>query len=481
MATQSSSVRDQLADFQRFMGNQPSNVRSPRALQDQHAMAPRSLTSFLFSFWASQELVKARSSSTVRARAYSSDMVFTRVSPSNAVLCDPDTKTAIGTKDLTVHSFWYQGKHVHLMDTPGFDDTETTDIETLKTIAGYLSASYANGVRINGIVYLHRISDYRLSGTSSRNLRMFKKVTSAKAWPNTIVGTTMWRADEHLQGELRERELASDSKYIGDLLTAGAGLHRIAEHGTGAEEQKRSSLALLTSLLRRIQTRPTIELEIQREMAVDKLSLDDTAAGQEALGNIYQLRLQLASQVADAIHQMQDAMQAQDLQAAHHLQDFKLQCATKIDDAQRQQDELKTSLMELHDRETQKLQSKLDKMADEQSEALRRKEQELRDMQESLRDMRKQSAVDEARWKRQRLHARELEKKRRDARKINEACEQDVAALKSEVVQNQETLSEIKKTKGAMRQDIINGLANGGTAGVATAAAAVGEFESKAC
>jgi hypothetical protein len=98
------------------------------------------------------------------------------------------------------------------MDTPGFDDTEATDIETLKTIAGYLSASDANGVRINGIVYLHRISDNRLSGTISRNLRMFKKLNSAKAWPNTIVGTTMWRADEHLQGELRERELASYSK-----------------------------------------------------------------------------------------------------------------------------------------------------------------------------------------------------------------------------------------------------------------------------
>jgi hypothetical protein len=225
-------------------------------------------------------------------------------------------------------------------------------------------------------------------------------------------------------------------------------LHRIAEHGTGVEEQKRSSLALITSLLHRIQTRPTIQREIQREMAVDQKSLNDTAAGQVVLCNIYQLRLHLASQVADARPQMQDAMQAQDLQAAQHLQDFKLQCAAKIDDAQQQQEELKTLLMELHDRETSKLQSKLERMTDEQSTALRRKEQELRNMQESLRVMRTQSAVGEARWKRQRLHARELEKKRRDARKMNEACEQDVAALKQEVVQDQEALGEINKTKG---------------------------------
>ena len=80
-----------------------------------------------------------------------------------------------------MHSFFLAGQHIHLIDTPGFDDTNYSDADTLKTCANYLGASYANGVRLTGIVYLHRISDSRLGRSSLRTLQMFRKLSGTKS------------------------------------------------------------------------------------------------------------------------------------------------------------------------------------------------------------------------------------------------------------------------------------------------------------
>ena len=174
MATQSNSVRGQLVDFRRFMGIDTSSVRFLQTSRAQFSKHSQPNVVFILVLGTTG----AGKSTLIQHCTGKSIVVGHGLHSCNdihAVLPIYHTNTFEGTNDLTVRSFMYQGKHVHLIDTPGFDDTETADIDTLKTIAAYLSASYANGVRINGIVYLHRISDNRLSGTSSRNLRMFKK------------------------------------------------------------------------------------------------------------------------------------------------------------------------------------------------------------------------------------------------------------------------------------------------------------------
>jgi hypothetical protein len=117
-----------------------------------------------------------------------------------------------------VHSFFLAGQHIHLIDTPGFDDTNHSDIDTLKTCATYLSASYANGVRLGGIVYLHRISDNRLGRNSLRSLQMFRKLSGPRSWSNTVIGMTVWSTSEYSQGVAREKELSNDPNYFGKML-----------------------------------------------------------------------------------------------------------------------------------------------------------------------------------------------------------------------------------------------------------------------
>jgi hypothetical protein len=375
-----------------------------------------------------------------------------------------------------VHSFWTAGQHVHLIDTPGFDDTNRSDIDTLKTIASYLSASFANGVRLSGIIYLHRISDNRVAGSGMRNLRMFKQLSGSNAWPNTVIGTTMWGADEYAKGIERERELSNEPNYFGDILSGGANLFRIDEYGLGTEEQKHSSLKMVSKLLQDVGISPKLELKIQRELVNEHKLLDATAAGQEALGDLYHIRLKLTDQLESTRRDIEESLRARDTESMRQLQAVEADFANKLALAGKQQAELKTSLKEMHDKELQRLSARLNDMGKAQRRQLRSKQKELEDMEESLRLMREQSAIDEARWEKQRLDAAQLQKKRHAKRDADRDAAQSARVLKQQVDEEEVNMAAVVKAKGMVRHNIVNGVSNGLAAAGATAIGTLGTF-----
>jgi hypothetical protein len=64
------------------------------------------------------------------------------------------------TQEVQSYKFEHDGKVYSIVDTPGFNDTYRSDNEVLKELADWLLKSYQDGVKINGIIYLHRISDF---------------------------------------------------------------------------------------------------------------------------------------------------------------------------------------------------------------------------------------------------------------------------------------------------------------------------------
>ena len=97
------------------------------------------------------------------------------------------------------------------VDTPGFDDTYKSDIEILSMIADWLvntcvfslrvwsPVQYNSGTRFRykqssnlaTIIYMHRISDNRMSGSVLKNLKLFASLCGMEAMPNVIIATTM--------------------------------------------------------------------------------------------------------------------------------------------------------------------------------------------------------------------------------------------------------------------------------------------------
>ncbi|KIM71210.1 hypothetical protein PILCRDRAFT_827098 [Piloderma croceum F 1598] len=104
----------------------------------------------------------------------------------------------------------HDGRPVALVDTPGFDDTYKSDNEILTMIANWLVKTYRGDVNLATIVYLHRISDNRMAGSTLKNLQMFAALCGRKAMPNVIIATTMWKKVTEEEGERAEQMLKRD-------------------------------------------------------------------------------------------------------------------------------------------------------------------------------------------------------------------------------------------------------------------------------
>lgn len=60
------------------------------------------------------------------------------------------------------------------IDTPGSDDSVPIDSEILTGILKLLAACY-QGVSLEGVIYLHRITDIRCAGSQVKTLNIFKR------------------------------------------------------------------------------------------------------------------------------------------------------------------------------------------------------------------------------------------------------------------------------------------------------------------
>lgn len=170
------------------------------------------------------------------------------------------------TESLGIFRFSHEGRDVYLIDTPGFNDTERSDEETLRCIAHFLGISYANRRYITGIVYLHRITDNRMTGTNQRNIHMLKALCGQDAYHNIVVASTMWSLSDSQVLKGRETELLSRDCWFGSICgPRGAAYFRHAEMDSRAEEQCRSASRIISHFFRTSSLGP-VPLQIQHEL-----------------------------------------------------------------------------------------------------------------------------------------------------------------------------------------------------------------------
>ncbi|KIM71393.1 hypothetical protein PILCRDRAFT_35618, partial [Piloderma croceum F 1598] len=79
-----------------------------------------------------------------------------------------------------------------LVDTPGFDDAYKSDIEILTMIADWVVKSYKKNANPASIIYLHGISDNRMTGSVLKKLEKFALLCGQVAVSNVVIATTMW-------------------------------------------------------------------------------------------------------------------------------------------------------------------------------------------------------------------------------------------------------------------------------------------------
>ncbi|KAK5080134.1 hypothetical protein LTR05_008795 [Lithohypha guttulata] len=173
------------------------------------------------------------------------------------------------TNKVTSYNLSIESEQIILVDTPGFDDTYISDRDVLRTLSSWLESSYRDGRILSGILYLHRICDARMQGSTLRNLYMFKKLCGSKAMRNIVLGTTFWdtmTADPTV-GNKREQGMIEDDQLWGEMVKQGSTVVRIPY-------TKETAAKILLQMI----SRNAQPLQLQHELVDQKKFLDETAA-----------------------------------------------------------------------------------------------------------------------------------------------------------------------------------------------------------
>ncbi len=155
----------------------------------------------------------------------------------------------------------------------------------------------SGGKRLNGIIYMHRISDPRVGGISRKNLRMFRKLCGDDNLRNVLIVTTYW---DRVGEEGNDREAALRNGAFKDLINAGAQLVR---HDNGTVSA-RSIISALTH-------KEPVTMQIQNELQ-DGRGLAATSTGEVLTQEMQELMIKHAREMKDLRNQMEEAAQVND-------------------------------------------------------------------------------------------------------------------------------------------------------------------------
>ncbi|PCH42116.1 nucleoside triphosphate hydrolase protein [Wolfiporia cocos MD-104 SS10] len=209
------------------------------------------------------------------------------------------------TADMQIVEMEFAGQQITLVDTPGFDDTERPQADVLKQIATFLQRTYEGGRKVDGLIFMHRISDNRMGGTAVSNYRLFSRVCGEGAMKNVVIVTNMWNEVLPEMGVARERELRET--FFAKELSHGA---RMLPH----DATERSARAIMQELI----GNQAETLLVQTEMVHEKKSIPDTQAGTELDRELTAMEERHRSQIQQLVGELRSAL-TQKEQMEHEL------------------------------------------------------------------------------------------------------------------------------------------------------------------
>ncbi|KAL7801877.1 ankyrin repeat-containing domain protein [Trichoderma afarasin] len=234
---------------------------------------------------------------------------------------------------------------VHLIDTPGFDDTSRSDVEVLQNIALWLKESFEQGTKLSGIIYLHRIIDVRMAGSTLRNLSMFKKLCGEEAYSSVVLATSMWSQVDEAAGAQRERELIETKKFWGYMHDKGSKIFRL-------NQTRESCLGIIKYIL---SLGSTTLLELQDEIVNQGRQIEDTEAGVQLNEDIIHEREKHQAELLALKAQMQEEMAEHDAELQRALREEYDELKENIRRSVEEQAKLKQDLKDVHERKEREL------------------------------------------------------------------------------------------------------------------------------
>lgn len=241
-------------------------------------------------------------------------------------------------------------RRVWLVDTPGFDDTFRSDVEVLQEIATFFAELYGKNIKFSSILYLHRITDPRMSGTAVKNLELLRSICGIRALSLITLVTTRWNT---LKSELelheareREKQLAEEDSFFKPLIERGSRLVR--QQNLDAS----STRALIRSL---VNPEKKIDLDIQFEMVVQCRRLDKTTAGKLLRRDQDEQMKQSERELKELKASIKEALEERDSEALRLLDADRKEFLAKQTKILREQEEMQVDFRQLRERDLREM------------------------------------------------------------------------------------------------------------------------------
>lgn len=181
------------------------------------------------------------------------------------------------------------GKRTVFLDTPGFDDTKRPAAEVLEEISEALTFQYESGMQLRGIIYLHRITDVKYSGSAIHTFNILRKICGPDALQNVLLVTNRWAEANSLDPTIAiKREHQLREEFWPYMLDHGSTMCRF--HAT-----RDSAVALVSRLL----SKDPVVLALQHEISIQEMRLADTTAGSFVHEGLVELQAKCKSELDD--------------------------------------------------------------------------------------------------------------------------------------------------------------------------------------
>jgi hypothetical protein len=148
---------------------------------------------------------------------------------------------------------------------------------------------------------MHRISDVRMDGISTRNFSVFRKLCGTGSFKNVVIVTNFWGEVDQKMGIARENELTTDRIFFKPVLDAGG---QIMRHDRTMESAQ--------SILRCVLRNSPIALRIQRQLVEKKMTLIETDAGSELVVELQRQEAEHQEEMRTLRTEMEAAIRAKD-------------------------------------------------------------------------------------------------------------------------------------------------------------------------
>ena len=169
---------------------------------------------------------------------------------------------------------------------------------------------YSAGVKLAGVIYVHRISDDKFGGLAVKNFRMFRELCGEKTLKNVILMTNMWGRVTPERGAYREQQLKD--KYFKAAIEKGAQLCR---HINTPESAR--------GILREILKNKPLVLQIQDELINQGKDIGQTGAGAELNREIQEVVERYQREIKELEENMRKAIEEKDEETREELEEGK--------------------------------------------------------------------------------------------------------------------------------------------------------------